>query len=284
VRPPYLALHGIVLKPSSYARQSLPAISDVTIANHDEFKSADKVVVIAYVSSPTEAPAAELSATAEKHRDDYLFGLSTDPEAIAAANVETPAIVVYRSFDEPATSYPYPVKDANVKEIEEWLQELAIPIIDEVNGENYAAYAQSGRPLAYLFLDPSDKQRDELIAAIKPIAAKQKGKINFVWIDAVKFGEHAKALNLAEAKWPSFVIQDLTLQLKYPLDQDAELTAEAVSSFVDQFNAGELEPQLKSEPIPETQDENVFHLVGKQFEEIVFDDSKDVFIEFYATW
>jgi len=50
------------------------------------------------------------------------------------------------------------------------------------------------------------------------------------------------------------------------------------------FHAGKLEPQLKSQPIPETQDESVFNLVGKQFDEIVFDDSKDVFVEFYATW
>ncbi|EEB87466.1 hypothetical protein MPER_15173, partial [Moniliophthora perniciosa FA553] len=39
-----------------------------------------------------------------------------------------------------------------------------------------------------------------------------------------------------------------------------------------------------SERIPEKQDEPVFVLVGKQFEEVVFDDSKDVFVELSATW
>jgi protein disulfide-isomerase A1 len=170
-----------------------------------------------------------------------------------------------------------------VIDIEQWIKELAIPILDEVVGENYSIYAQSGRPLAYLFLDPSDSQRELHITALRPIAAKHKGKINFVWIDAVKFGDHAKALNLAEAKWPSFVIQDLERQLKYPFDQNAQITPEALSSFVDQFTAGELKPQLKSEPIPEKQG-HVFELVGKQFDEVVFDDSKDVFIEFYASW
>ena len=50
------------------------------------------------------------------------------------------------------------------------------------------------------------------------------------------------------------------------------------------FLDNKLEPQLKSQPIPEVQDEPVFNLVGKQFDEVVFDDEKDVFVEFYAPW
>jgi protein disulfide-isomerase A1 len=269
---------------SYMVKQSLPAITEVTTANLEEFKKAEKLVAIAYLSSTTAAPASEYSAAAEKHRDDYLFGLATDEAAIAAAGVTPPAIVVYRSYDTPETTYPYPIASASVKDIEEWIQDLSIPIIGEVNGDNYAVYAASSKPLAYLFVDPSDEKHEEHIAAIKPIAADHKGKLNFVWIDAIKFGDHAKALNLQEAQWPSFVIQDLTQQLKYPLDQATPVTPERVVEMLELFHGGKLEPQLKSQPIPATQDESVFTLVGKQFDEIVFDDSKDVFIEFYATW
>lgn len=108
--------------------------------------------------------------------------------------------------------------------------------------------------------------------------------MNFVWIDAVKFGDHGRALNLLETKWPSFVIQDLAKQLKYPLDQSKDVTPELASTWIEQYLDGKLEPSLKSEPIPEFQDESVYTVVGKTFDEIVFDDSKDVFIEFYATW
>jgi protein disulfide-isomerase A1 len=265
-------------------RQSLPAVSEVTFANLEEFQKADKVVVIAYLSSATGAPAPEFSATADKHREDYLFGSTTDEEAIDAAGVKVPSIVVYRSFDEPKTEFPYPAHDATVEEIEDWLAELSIPLIDEVSGENYATYAASGKPLAYLFVDPTDSERETYVSALKPIATEHKAQLNFVWIDAIKFGDHAKALNLVEAKWPSFVIQDLAQQLKYPLSQDTPFSAEAISDFVKLFAAGKLAPELKSAPIPESQDESVVTVVGKQFDEIVFDDSKDVFIEFYATW
>lgn len=249
-----------------------------------EFKKADKFVVIAYLPSATAAPAPEFSAIAEKHREDYLFGIVTDEAAIKDAGVNSPAVVVYRSFDDPQVEYPYPITSAKAKDFEEWFSELAIPIIDEVNADNYQLYAQSPKPLAYLFLDPTSEDKDKHIAAIKPIAQKFKSKVNFVWIDGIKFGDHGKALNLMESKWPAFIVQNLEKQLKYPFDQSKEVTPEAVDNWVSDYLADKLEPTLKSQPIPESQNEAVYTLVGKSFEDIVFDDSKDVFVEFYASW
>ncbi|KAG6917895.1 hypothetical protein DXG01_000504 [Tephrocybe rancida] len=269
---------------SYMVKQSLPAVSEVTAEKHEEFTKADKLVVVAYLPSATSGPAPEYSAAAEKHRDDYLFGLSTDEAAAKEAGVTAPAIVVYRTYDEPQSVYPYPVDGTTSKDIEDWLAELAIPVIDEVSGENYAIYASSSKPLAYLFLDPSAEGKDAAIEAITPIAKKWKSKVNLVWIDAIKFGDHAKALNLAEAKWPAFVVQDLTNQLKFPYDQTKDVTPEAADAWIESYLTGKIEPTLKSQPIPETQDETVYTVVGKSFEEVVFDDSKDVFVEFYATW
>lgn len=265
-------------------RQSLPAVSTVTADNFDEFSAADKVVAIAYVSSASDPLATEFATAADLHRDDFLFGQVTDEALIQAKGVTPPTVVVYRAFDEPVSNYPYPASETTAKDIADWIQDLAVPVIDEVSSENYAVYAQSSKPLAYLFLDPTAEDKEAQITAIKPIAAKYKSKMNFVWIDAIKFGDHAKALNLNEAKWPSFVIQDLEKQLKYPLDQSSEINPAVTEAWVEQYLDGSLVPALKSQPIPETQDESVFTLVGKQFDEVVFDDSKDVFVEFYATW
>ncbi|KAJ7129623.1 thioredoxin-like protein [Mycena epipterygia] len=265
-------------------KQALPAVSEVTAANHEDIKQADNLVVVAYLTSTADAIAPLFSATAEKHRDDFLFGLSTDPEANSAAKVDAPAIVVYRKYDEPRMEYALPLSDLTIVDLEDWIKELAVPTIAEVSSENYATYAGSPKPLAYLFLDPTSETKEDDIAAIKPVASKYKSKMNFVWIDAIKFGDHAKALNLAEPKWPSFVIQDMAKQLKFPFDQSKDVDAAGVEAWVKAYLDGDLKPQLKSEPIPEVQDENVYNLVGKEFDKVVFDDSKDVFIEFYASW
>lgn len=259
-------------------------MSDVTTDKLEEFQKADKIVAIAYLPSATTPPAAEFSATADKHRDEYLFGLVTDPAAAGAAGVTPPAVVVYRDFDDFSTTYPYPIASASVKDLEDWMKELSIPVIGEVNGDNYAKYAASTKPLAYLFIDPSNAEHVAHVDSIKSVALEHKSKMNFVWIDGVKFADHAKSLNLAEPTWPSFVIQDLSTQLKYPFDQSVSPTAERLDSMIKQFHAGELVPQLKSQPIPATQDESVYTVVGKNFDEVVFDESKDVFIELYASW
>jgi len=138
--------------------------------------------------------------------------------------------------------------------------------------------------LAYLFLDPTEEKKEEHINLLKPIAKKYHDKINFVWINAIQFGDHAKALNLREPSWPAFVIQELGTQLKYPYPQEQSLDAGKIEELVEAYISGTLKPELKSNPIPVTQDGPVFDLVGKQFDEIVFDDSRDVFIEFYASW
>ena len=266
------------------SRQSLPAVGSITKETFDEFKKADKIVALAFVNSASDELAVEFNATANKHRDDFLFGLTTDKEVFEAAGITSPAVILYRSFDEPSTEYPYPISSLTSADLETWIKELAVPVLDQVSADNYQVYAQSGKPLAYLFLDPTDEKKDEYINLVHPIAAKYKGKVNFVWIDAIQFGDHAKALNLQEAKWPSFVVQDLTKQLKYPYDQSQALVASSVEALVQGFLDGEIEPALKSQPIPAEQTENVYDLVGKQFDEVVFDDKKDVFVEFYAPW
>lgn len=256
----------------------------MTKENHEEFRKADSVVAILYSSTTSDAPAPQFSATAEKLRDEYLFGIATDEEALIVGGVAPPALILYRSFDEPRLEYPYPIASAEVKDIEQWIQSLSIPYLAQLSGETYSMYADSGKPLAYLFVDPSTDDYESHIDALRPIAKKHHDALNFVWIDAIKFGDHAKALNLPVPTWPAFVIQDLEKQLKFPYDQSTDVVPEKVEEMVASYVAGELVPQLQSQPIPETQDEAVFTLVGKQFDEVIFDDSRDVFVEFYATW
>ena len=45
-----------------------------------------------------------------------------------------------------------------------------------------------------------------------------------------------------------------------------------------------IEPTLKSEEIPAEQKEAVYVLVGKSFDSVVLDPTKDVLVEFYAPW
>lgn len=119
---------------------------------------------------------------------------------------------------------------------------------------------------------------------MKPIAEKHKGKINFATIDAKAFGQHGSNLNLELGKWPAFAIQEVAKNQKFPFDQSKQLTEKDIGKFVDDFVAGKVDPSIKSEPIPESQDGPVSVVVAHNYKDIVMDDAKDVLIEFYAPW
>ncbi len=63
---------------------------------------------------------------------------------------------------------------------------------------------------------------------------------------------------------------------------DGEYSVENLEKFARDVAAGTVEQYLKSEPIPEPNNEAVVTVVAKNFNEIVNDETKDVLIEFYA--
>jgi len=141
---------------------------------------------------------------------------------------------------------------------------------------------ESALPLAYLFLDDDDT-RKTLPDEIKAVAKEFKGKVNFVWIDATKYSGHADNLNLKQ-DWPAFAIQEPQAQTKFPFDQTQKITEASVRAFVTQYVEGAVKPSIKSEPVPEKNDEPVLVLVADEFDKIAMDKAKDVLIEFYAPW
>ena len=72
--------------------------------------------------------------------------------------------------------------------------------------------------------------------------------------------------------------------LKYQWDIDlSTITVDGLKTYLDDFRGGKLEPHLKSEPIPEEQGALTV-LVGKNWEQIVKDETKDVLVKYYAPW
>jgi len=64
----------------------------------------------------------------------------------------------------------------------------------------------------------------------------------------------------------------------------ADLTVENIGKFADDVLNGNIKPHLKSQPVPEKNDDPVTVIVGTEFEKIAKDPSKDVFIKYYAPW
>jgi protein disulfide-isomerase A1 len=265
---------------SFMTKQSLPAVSVLEKSTLEDFKTADKVVLVAYFAADDKASNETFTAVADSLREDYLFGATSDEALAKAEGVKQPSIVLYKSFDEGKNTF---TEKFDKESIEKFTKTAATPLIGEVGPETYSGYMAADLPLAYIFAE-TPEERETLSKELKPVAEKHKGKINFATIDAKAFGQHGGNLNLEVGKWPAFAIQETVKNQKFPFDQTKKLTAKDIGAFVDEFASGQVEPSIKSEPIPENQDGPVTIVVAKNYDEIILDDKKDVLIEFYAPW
>ena len=260
-------------------KQSLPAVSTLDKDTIEEFKTQDKVVTIAYFEADDKASNETFTSVAEELRDSFLFGATNDAALAKAAGVKAPAIVLYKTFDEGSTIFSEKF-DKDV--IEKFVKTASVPLVGEVGPDTYADYMAAKIPLAYIFAE-TPEERTQLAETLKSVAETHKGAVNFATIDAKQFGAHAGNLNLKADQFPAFAIQDTVNNKKFPFEGES-LSLEAISTFVKDFVDGKIEPSIKSEPIPESQDGPVYTVVAKNYNDIVLDDEKDVLIEFYAPW
>lgn len=261
-------------------KQQLPSVSLLTKDTLEEFKTTDKVVLVAYIGLDDKASNETYTTLADELRDEYIFGATNDAELASAAGVKQPAVVLYKDFDEGKAVFS---DKFTVEALQTFATVASTPLVGEVGPETYQAYMSSGIPLAYIFSE-TPEEREELAKTLKPVAEKYKGKINFATIDAKAFGAHAGNLNLPENQWPAFAIQDTVTDDKYPFEGN-KLTEKKIAAFVKDYSDGKLTPSIKSEPVPEKNDGPVTVIVATQFKEIVMDQNeKDVLVEYYAPW
>lgn len=260
-----------------YSRQVLPAVSVVTTDNLATFADSDKVVVVGFFSSEADEASKAFAQVADSLRDNAVFGASYEAAAAAAQSVEAPAVVLFKKFDERKNVYEG--KDFSKAALADFVKTNSVPTMDEIGPQNYQQFMDSGLPLAYLFVTADNRQ--EAGSHVESVAKEFKGKINFVYIDATQYGGHANNVNLKVGEWPAFSIHYPKENNKFPFT--GKITAEAIRAHVEGVLSGEVDPHVKSQPIPEEQGD-VKVVVGKNYNDIVKNSGKDVLIEFYAPW
>ncbi|KAI7866300.1 thioredoxin-like protein [Spinellus fusiger] len=261
-------------------RRSLPAVSILSPENFESFKSSDRVVVVGYADADDEASRATFTDVAESLRDEFAFSLVTDKTLIKDQKIKSlPSVVVYKQFDEGRDDLE---SDFNKESIQSFVKASSVPLMDEIDGNNFKTYVDAGLPLAYLFSDNVDTLKP-MVESLTPLAKKFKGKVNFVHINATVHAMHAQNLALKET-WPAFAIQRLDTGAKYPYDQTKTITADNIEKFVGDYLDGKITATLKSEPVPADNNGPVKVVVGEEYDAIVRDTTKDVFLEIYAPW
>jgi len=156
---------------SYMTKQALPAVSDVTKDTLEEFKTADKVVLVAYFAADDKASNETFTSVANGLRDNFLFGATNDAALAKAEGVKQPGLVLYKSFDDGKDVF---TETFDADAIRDFAKVASTPLIGEVGPETYAGYMAAGLPLAYIFAE-TPEEREEFAKELKPLALKHKG-------------------------------------------------------------------------------------------------------------
>ncbi|GMM32083.1 protein disulfide isomerase [Martiniozyma asiatica (nom. inval.)] len=273
---------------SYMTKLTLPAVQVVneTADLDDTLAEISDVIILQVVPESVVDHAANTSfyELADKFRDDFTFISTSASEYVEKYAIVKgqPGYVVFRAgeIDEPSV---FSGEELDNEHLIKFFEIETKPLFGEMNGATYQSYMNSETPLAYYFYNEAS-EREAAQSIIAKLGKENRGDINFVGLDATQFGLHAQNLNMKE-EFPLFVIHDIVNNKKYGIDQSELLDNKAIPDFVAKFKAGELEPIVKSEPVPENpyEDGPVYHLVGTEHDSIIKSD-KDVLVKYYAPW
>merc|ERR1712087_205744 len=257
--------------------RSMPPVSILESADDVEaFRKKGSVVLIGFFGADGDEAKA-MNDVAEANRESVVVGQVTSGD-VKVEGAEFGNLYLFRDFEEPIVAFE---GEVTVDGITEFLNAERFPLIDAIGPENYKDYVDRGLPIVWISLNADDEEElKTIVDSINPFAKDAKGKLSFTYVDATKYAQHVQNLGITET--PGILIAGQEDNKKYLFSGSVKAEAD-LKAFFYGYAAGTLEAHLKSEAVPETNDEPVYVLVGSEFENVVGKD-KDVFVEYYAPW
>ncbi|KAL7141911.1 hypothetical protein ABFS83_08G086500 [Erythranthe nasuta] len=222
------------------------------------------------------------TALADKLRSDYEFGHTLDAKLISRGeSVSKPTVRLLKPFDELVVDS----EEFNVEALEKFIEVSTVPVLtvwnsDPANHPYVNKFFEGPGDKAMLFVNFS-KEQEAYQPTYKSVAALYKGKgISFMLGDVDSTQNAFQYFGLKTEQAPVIIVQ--TAEGKKYLQTN--IAADQIASWVKDFSNGLVKEFVKSEPIPEVNDEPVKVVVRDSLQDVVFNSGKNVLLEFYAPW
>jgi len=250
-----------------------------TVAEVEKFSGEGDVVLVYFGDN-----AAQLSIfnNYARSNDDFLFGTVNSEEANTKFGVTAGSVILFKKFDEGKNTL---TQEFTEESLGDFIRAHSSPLVMKFDEKSAQVIFGKNVPGIFLYRDKNSENSAALDEMMTRVAQNVQGKIQVV-ITGITDGLEtrlAEYIGITAADLPTVRIHDTRNDLK-KYNMEGSITEENVMSFIQKWQDGQLRPSLKSEEIPATQEGDVHVLVGKSFNDIVMDDSKDVLVEFYAPW
>jgi len=270
-------------------KQAAPAYKELSTPEAlEKFLTYQDGVVVGYFL-PKHSWVKTFQKTADALRDDYRFGIVTNEDMLTTYKNQ---VVFHRAQRLQSKFEPnevvMPEQAPNKANMGEFVREHFFGKCAHATADNFG---KMQKPLALVMyevdyaknLKGTNYWRNRVVKWSKEyhdsmnfaIANKDEMSAVLQLTDLPKNADGVKQPKpvcvIIDGSDRKYIMQDLVSKDTFP-------------AFLAAFKEGSVEPHIKSEEVPASNDAGAKVVVGKTFDEIVMDDSKDVLIEFYAPW
>lgn len=268
-------------------KKSGPPAADIKTADElNAIKEANEVVVIGLFKDQ-ESDAAKTFIKVASEYDEQPFVVSSEQSVFDAAGGKDGQVVLLKKFDEGRNVLEKIEDDEAVKK---FVSVNSLPLVVDFTPES-AQRVFGGAVKSHNLLFASKEnaaEYEQLRAKFAKAAEKFRGKVLFVAFD-VDNADNSRIMDFFGLK-KSDKTQMRMIKLedemaKFKPEDETNLDEEVVAKFVQGVLDGSVKQHLLSEDVPADWDAKpVKYLVATKFDEVAFDKSKHVLVEFYAPW
>nr|XP_012593253.2 protein disulfide-isomerase A2 [Microcebus murinus] len=247
------------------------------------------VVVIGFFQDLQDRDVATFLALAQDALD-MTFGLTDRPQLFQKFDLTGDTVVLLKKFDEGRADFPVDKElGLDLADLSRFLVTHSMRLVTEYNSQT-SPKIFAARILNHLllFVNQTLAPHRELLAGFQEAAPPFRGQVLFVVVDvddAADNGHVLQYFGLRAEVAPTLRLVNVETARKYAPAAGEPVTAASVAAFCQVVLSGHVQPYLLSQEVPPDWDQQpVKTLVSKNFEQVAFDETKNVFVKFYAPW
>ncbi|CAB4062342.1 PDIA1 [Lepeophtheirus salmonis] len=261
-----------------------PAIFLNTAEEAEFFVEDNDVAVIGFYKDK-ESKNAKKYISAVRDYEVYPMAFTSDEKIFEKYKVNDETVVLFKKFDEGKAVYEGPI-DKDV--LLEFVERYALPLVIDFNHEtSQKIFKGLVKSHLLFFVSKKSPEFEDVSIDIRTLAEEYRHHLMFVIVNTDEDDNRRVIdyLGLKKDKMPTMRIIQMKDEIWKFKPDDTTVAKDNIQKFIDEYLEGKILRDYKTEDLPSDWNaKHVKYLTAKNFDDVAFDKTKDVLVEFYAPW